>query len=238
MPRGIYYSEELREKARRLRQEGLSLAEISVSLGPPRNTLLGWVRGVKLTSDQQARIADKRRVAGFAKGARNISAERNKAARLARIEMERQKAQARLATLEQPHHANHIAAAMLYLGEGDKGKSAFRFANSNSTVIRYWLYLLQASFNVDEAKFRIRLHTRADQDSTELMHYWLEVTGIHQYMRVEIDPRTQGKSATYAGYKGVCVIYYHDISIRRYLDAVAQGLMERALGAGMDRAES
>lgn len=39
MPRGQYYSEELREEARRLRREGYSLNEISARLGPPKNTL-------------------------------------------------------------------------------------------------------------------------------------------------------------------------------------------------------
>ncbi|MBA3943111.1 MAG: hypothetical protein H0X37_00950 [Herpetosiphonaceae bacterium] len=238
MPRGTYYSEELREEARRLRREGFSLTEISVKLGPPRNTLLGWVQGIKLTMEQQARIAEKRRDVGFAKGARNIAAEKNKAARLARIEAERQKAEALLATLEQQHHANHIAAAMLYLGEESKGKDTFRFANSNENIIRYWLYLLRTSFGIDEAKFRITIFTRADQDLDEISQYWVSVTRIQRCLRVYVDARTEGKSSTYAGYKGVCAIDYYDVAIRRYLDALAQGLITQALGTGTRSDES
>ena len=53
-------------------------------------------------------------------------------------------------------------------------------------------------------------------------------------MRVYVDARTIGKSATYGGYKGVCTVYYNDLSIRRYLDAVAHGMMARAISDTSD----
>lgn len=231
MPRGTYYPEEVRESARQLRREGFSLAEISAKLGMPKNTVLGWVDGIKLTPEQQARLLNKKRNAGFLEGARNISAEKNKQARLDRIEAERQKAEALLATLEQHHHANHIAAAMLYLAEGSKGKHAFRFANSNPAIIRYWMYLLRSSFPIDETKFRLSLFMRADQAQEEVIKYWSAITGINRHIAIQVDPRTQGKSATYENYKGVCCVLYHDLALRRYLDALAHGLMTRAIGS-------
>jgi transposase-like protein len=53
MPRGQSYPEELREEARRLRREGYSLNEIAARLGPPKNTLTLWVRGIELTPEQR-----------------------------------------------------------------------------------------------------------------------------------------------------------------------------------------
>jgi hypothetical protein len=52
MPRGKCYSEEMHEEARRLRREGWSLNEIAAKLGPPKNTLTLWVRGIELTPKQ------------------------------------------------------------------------------------------------------------------------------------------------------------------------------------------
>jgi hypothetical protein len=47
-----------------------------------------------------------------------------------------------------------------------------------------------------------------------------------------VDDRTQGKPTKRGEYRGVCKVQYYDISIRRYLDALAHGLIERAVGKG------
>ncbi len=227
MSRGQYYSEEVREEARRLRREGWSLNEIAARLGPPKNTLTLWVRGIELTSEQRTRLYD-RDVASNGR-TRALAMEAHRKARQARITASKTRAEAFLDALDDLHAANHISAAMLYLAEGAKGEGAFGFANSNPQVIRYWLYLLRTSFSIDESKFRIQIMCRADQDVEELLKYWKNVTGIERHIRGTVDRRTEGKPTKRTNYRGVCKILYHDISMRRYLDALAQSLMDRAL---------
>lgn len=232
MPRGTYYSQGVRQDAQRLRLAGRSLREISEELGIPKNTLSLWLRDIELTPDQHKRLQEKKLKAGFAsEGARFVAAEWHHRQKQDRIEAEHRKANNLLNSLEQPAHADHIAAAMLYLAEGSKGKDAFAFANSNPDIIRYWLHLLRTGFTIDESKFRLRIMIRADQDSEAIRDYWIEVTNIARCMAVYTDLRSVGKSPTYPNYKGVCTILYNDISIRRYLDAVAHGLMARAIGS-------
>ena len=228
MPRGKHYPEELREEARRLRREGYSLNEIAARLGPPKNTLTLWVRDIELTSEQHARLHE-REVEANGRN-RALASKAHRQARLARIDKERSQAEAFLDTLDNQHRTNHIAAAMLYLAEGAKREGQFRFGNSSPQVIRYWLYLLHTSFNIDESKFRIQIMYRADQNIDELSQYWIEVTGIKQHIKGHVDIRTEGLPTKRGDYKGVCMIIYYDISLRRYLDALARGLMERAVG--------
>lgn len=228
MPRGQYYPEELREEARRLRRAGYSLNEISAKLGPPKNTLTLWVRGIELTPEQRERLHRREVEANGRNRALAMMAHRQ--ARLTRIDQARNQAEALLETLGDPCHANQIAAAMLYLAEGAKAETAFAFGNSNPQVIRYWVYLLRSSFALDEAKFRIQVMCRADQDEAELRQYWMNLTGIAQCIKSHIDARTEGKATKRDNYKGVCLIHYYDVSIRRYLDALAHGLMARAVG--------
>jgi hypothetical protein len=231
MPRGTYFSTDVREEARRLRRAGRSLREISEEIGVARNTLSLWLRDIELTQDQSERLLSIKLKAGFAsEHSRFLASEWHRRQKQDRIEAARQQAAALLDSLEQSVHANHIAAAMLYLAEGSKGSDALVFANSNPDIIRYWLYLLRTSFNIDEAKFRLRLIIRADQDSDVMRSYWINVTAIPQCMRVYVDARTLGKSPTYSTYKGVCTVSYNDISLRRYPDAVAHGLIARATG--------
>lgn len=229
MPRGQYYPEELREAARRLRREGYSLNEISAKLGPPKNTLTLWVRGIELTPEQQQRLHEREVEATGRNRALAMMAHRQ--ARLARIDAARKQAEALLGTLDDLTQTNHIAAAMLYLAEGAKAETAFAFGNSNPQVIRYWLYLLRSSFKIDESKFRLQIMCRADQDEAQLRQYWMEVTNINRCIKSHVDIRTEGKATKRTNYKGVCLIHYYDVSIRRYLDALAHELMARAVGA-------
>ena len=221
MPRGKYYPEEVREEARRLRREGWSLGDIAAKLGPPKHTLTLWVRNIELTSEQRARLHEKEVMAAGRN--RALAAQTNRAARVERIRMAAEKAQAFLDTLDDQHQANHIAAAMLYLGEGAKSEGAFAFGNSDPRVIQYWLYLLRTSFEIDESKFRIQLMCRADQDYEELKQYWTEITGITRFIKGHVDARTEGIPTKRPRYKGVCKVSYHDVSIRRYLDALRRG---------------
>lgn len=233
MPRGPYYPEELREEARRLRREGYSLNEISAKLGPPKNTLTLWVRGIELTPEQQQRLHEREVEATGRNRALAMMAHRQ--ARLARIDEARNQADALLATLDDLTQTNQIMAAMLYLAEGAKAETAFAFGNSNPQIIRYWLYLLRTSFTIDESKFRIQIMCRADQDEAELRQYWMHLTSITRCIKSHVDARTQGKATKRAGYKGVCLIHYYDIAIRRYLDALAHGLMAQAVGSDPER---
>ncbi len=229
MPRGKYYPEEMREEARRLRREGWTLGEISKKLGPPKNTLTLWVRGIELTPEQQERI--RRHELEMLTENQHLCAAYHRQARLDRIQLERDKAEAFLDALDNIHQVNHIAAAMLYLGEGVKGERNFAFVNSNPQIIRYWMYLLRSSFNIDETKFTLQVMSRHDQDTAVLEEFWSEVTQIKSVRIGHIDARTEGKPPLRVDYRGVCRINYYDLTIRRYLDALAHGLMGRAVGA-------
>ncbi len=229
MPRGKYYPEEMREEARRLRREGWTLGEISKKLGPPKNTLTLWVRDITLTPEQKERIR-LHELEVLTKN-QHLGAESNRQGRLNRIRLERDKAEAFLDTLDDLHRVNHIAAAMLYLGEGAKGEGAFSLSNSNPQVLRYWMYLLRSGFTIDESKFSLQIMTRHDQDVAEIAQFWSEVTGVAKVIQGHVDVRTEGKPTKRLEYKGVCKVQYYDISIRRYLDALAHGLMGRAVGA-------
>ena len=227
MPRGKQYPEELREEARQLRREGWSLSEIAAKLGPPKNTLTLWVRDIVLTAEQRARLHEKEAVMNGHN--RALASEAHRRARLTRIDTARLQAEALLDGLNDLHRANHIAAAMLYLGEGAKGEGACAFGNSNPRVICYWLHLLRASFSVDESKFCIQLSIRYDQDEQTLLEFWQGMTAIKRSIKGHVDQRTEGKPTKREHYKGVCTVHYFDVSLRRYLDALAHGLIARAL---------
>ena len=86
--------------------------------------------------------------------------------------------------------------------------------------------LLRTSFELDESKFRCQVNISEGMDVEQLRDYWSMLTHIplSQFIRGTVDKRPNKKKRE--GYKGVCVVLYHSLEVRRYLDALAQGILD------------
>lgn len=89
--------------------------------------------------------------------------------------------------------------------------------------------LLRRNFEIDERKFACSLAISVGMDEKGLKQYWSEITGIplSQFRQSSIkqNPGTKKRE----GYRGVCIVHYHSSAIRRYLDALAQGVIDEIL---------
>lgn len=77
--------------------------------------------------------------------------------------------------------ALHVAGAMLYWAEGDKGsKNCARISNSDPEVLRLFARFLRAYFDVSDEKLRVTCHLFADhiERQTEIEQYWLDVVNL------------------------------------------------------------
>ncbi|MBI4670481.1 MAG: hypothetical protein HY741_02270 [Chloroflexi bacterium] len=220
---------ETRERARELRRAGLTYPEIVAELGHEvaQGTLSGWLSDIELTTEQKARIKQKE-VEGSAKG-RPFAVLWNRKQKENRLQEAREQASPHAKRLAQDREALQLMAAALYIGEGAKAGDHFAFCNSDTQVIRTWMALLRRNFDIDEEKFRCQLTISSGMDEQGLKQFWSDVTGIplNKFIRSTIDKRESKKPRD--GYKGVCVVYYHSLAIRRYLDALAQGVIDEIL---------
>ncbi len=223
------YPRETRERARELRRAGLTYSEIIAELGGeiPQPTLQGWVKNIQLTADQRTRIKQKERE-GSARG-QPLRALWNRLQKQKRLEDAKEQALPIAKRLAQDRDALTLMAAALYIGEGAKAEDAFSFGNSDAEVIRTWMALLRRDFAIDESKFRCQLTISEGMDEGILRRYWSGVTGIptEQFIRGTVDRRPSKRQRQ--GYKGVCVVHYYSLSIRRFLDALAKGVIDELL---------
>ncbi len=122
-------------------------------------------------------------------------------------------------------------AAALYIGEGAQAGDQFSFSNSDPNVIRIWVALLRRNFDIDESKLRCQLAISEGMDEESLKRYWSEVTGIplNQFIRGSIKKNPGAKRRD--GYKSVCIVHYYSLAIRRFLDALAQGVIDELLAS-------
>lgn len=163
-----------REQARELRRErGLAVKEIARLVGVAPSSVSVWVRDVPLTLEQrevlrQMNPAYNRQLRGATR-----NAERGRARR--REYQDEGRALARTC------NALHIAGAMLYWAEGDKGsKNTARLSNSDPDLLRLYVEFLRTHFEVPNEKLRVTCHLFADhlERQLEIEQFWLDLLDL------------------------------------------------------------
>lgn len=72
----------------------------------------------------------------------------------------------------------HVAGAMLYWAEGNKGsKNGARLSNSDPELMRLFVHFLRTEFDVPDERLRIRCHLFADhlERQYEIEQFWLDL---------------------------------------------------------------
>ncbi|MEO8912041.1 MAG: hypothetical protein ABI303_03595 [Candidatus Saccharimonas sp.] len=215
-----------REKILDLRLEGYTYAEINQILGTsyPKSTLSTICSGHQLSIGARTRLQGVQLKAVQANQAkalianRNIQEQRFAAARIAAARI----------TKGLKRNSLKLALAMLYWGEGSKRNSyrGLSLGNSDSHLLRTYIYLLEECYGLNHADFKARIQCRADQDTSKLLMYWSNELSIkpQNFYRTYIDQRTVGKITT-SDYKGVCVISHAGADIQLELAEIAKTLI-------------
>ncbi len=206
---------DFRNKAVVLRKQGKTYSEIG-SLLPrvSKSTLSYWLSNLELSQKQKEKLS------------RNVNKKLIKA-RIQSILVQKNKRKKYFDNIENDNldfinllnnnkEAAKLVLVALYLGEGTKSmRGSLRLGNSDPGIIKLFLKLLRSCYVIDEAKFRITVLCRADQDIKALDKFWVRTTGIDkkQFYKARVDARTIGKPSKKLDYKGVCVIDYFSASI-------------------------
>ncbi len=226
------YSNEIKQKTGNLRSSGWSLGEISLKMGIPKSTILGWVRDICLSEKQKGRIKQKIIASGAIGRPLAVKANREKIEKWKEGIREEVKHFGRLA--QQSPKISKLICGILYLCEGAKYPSTrgLIFINSDPTVIQCFLNLLRRFFNIKEDKLRCQVMYRWDQDNKKLKRYWSNITGIplKQFFNNKPDIRTKGKPTRKINYKGVCGIQYSDTSLQFTLQSIREVIVKNGAG--------
>ncbi len=150
------------ERARELRAEGWTLADIAGKLGVSKSSVSLWVRDVEF--EARPRRARKRGPDAL---------QRRKAAEIEELRAEGWK---RLGCMSE--QAFLAAGAALYAGEGTKGGGAVRFANTDPRLVSFFCVWLRHFFAVDESRLRVRVYLHQGLDLEAAHRFWSEVTGV------------------------------------------------------------
>lgn len=146
------------QRARELRADAWTLAEIAAELGVAKSSVSLWVRDIDFTPKPRNR------------GHRSMKPHPMHVAKLAEIERCRQEGIERIGTLSEREFL--VLGLALYAGEGGKTNGEIRFANSDPRMIVTFATWLRHFFEIDESRLRMRLYLHADLDVESAIAYW------------------------------------------------------------------
>ncbi|MBU6388568.1 hypothetical protein KGQ72_01690 [Patescibacteria group bacterium] len=214
----------LKEKglAIRLRRKGMTLNEIVAHVGVAKSSVSLWVRALSLSSKAQTRIA-------------SFKTAGQKAAQISNTEKTRAKlldakneAQNLIRTITVTPDIALLSCALLYWCEGEKDKNdtSFTFSNSDSQLIRAFMKLMRRAIELDERKFRVRMHLHKYHNELVQKKFWSGVTGIseQQFAKTYWKPHTA--KTIKIGYPGCIHIEYYDVKVARKIYATARAFFE------------
>jgi transcriptional regulator with XRE-family HTH domain len=166
------------QRARELRAESWTLAEIADELGVSRSSVSVWVRDVVFDPKPAQRPIF-----------RNPSSLHLK--KLAEIEAADEWAKAYVDSLCED--AFFAAGIALYAGEGTKGDGEVVFANTDASMIAFFCKWLRRYFVIDESRLRVRVYLHDGLDLERAHSFWSQVTGVpltqfRQGYRAAADP--------------------------------------------------
>jgi hypothetical protein len=152
------------ERARELRAQAWTLAEIAAELGCAKSSASLWTREVEFTPKPRNR------------GNGITEPHPMHLAKLAEIDECRRWAAEALGRLSD--RDLFVAGIGLYAGDGAKTGNEVRFANSNPELVRLFCRWLRTFFEVDESRLRVTLYLHDGLDLDAANEVWSDVTAI------------------------------------------------------------
>jgi len=165
---------EEKNKARELRYQGLSIQQISTSLGVSKGSVSAWVRNIEIPKELLINIENRQR----------LGREHSRIARLSNITKANLELNAKCKEEILPFSKRDlwIAGIMLYAGEGYKCKTVsgqqIELANSDPEILRLFISFLLNVCSVSKDKIIIRAMLYEDIDLKEAQKYWSEELGV------------------------------------------------------------
>lgn len=158
---------EIREQARDLRRQGMSVGDIARTLSVSRGSVSVWVRDIELTEAQKEHLKQNK----IHWGAQNKGAKTNQRRALEKRELYQEAGRNRA----REGRPLHLAGCMLYWAEGAKRKNNLYFVNSDVNMLRLYIRFLREELGVQDTEISLYIHCHNAAHIERIQHYWLDV---------------------------------------------------------------
>ena len=211
------------ERARELRAQAWTLADIAAELGVSKSSVSVWVRDVDFVPRPRTWSSSLARRRGA-----NVLQQR-KAAEIVEL---REEGRRRIGALSERDLL--IAGTALYAGEGAKTDGKLCFANSDPLMIQLFCIWLRQFFEIDESKLRLRLYLHQGLDLDAATEFWTSVTAIPRSQmgkpyRAVPDPSIRRSKHPF----GCPSVHYYGTRVHRGVMGLVHALLTSDLPSGV-----
>jgi hypothetical protein len=221
----VLMNREVREQARKLRQQGMAVNQIAIQLKVGKSSASRWVRDIVLNPEELA-ISDTQRARLTAqnKGARKnleLALERRKSYQLEGREKARE------------NHVLHRQGCLLYWAEGAKARNKVVFVNSDSAMMLLFLRFLREELLVPERDLRLIVHCHARDlnEISRIENYWMMLLRLPKSSLLTTQIKKGSTSRKNILENGICTIGVNSTRIIQHIYGAIQEY------AGFDRPE-
>lgn len=208
-----------RERARELRAQSWTLADIARELGVSKASVSVWVRDVDFVPRPRNR--------GHPAGPQHPM-RLKKEAEIARC---REEADEWVGELSDRDLA--MFALGLYAGEGNKTDGSVGMANTNPVYLQILLRWLRSAFQIDETRLRARLYLHDGLDLEAAQAFWSEALAVpienfHKAYRAVVDDTRRSRKHE----RGCATVVYSDSRVHRRVMAMIEAVACRIVDPG------
>jgi lambda repressor-like predicted transcriptional regulator len=224
---GKRHSDKIKSEAAGLRRKGYSYSEMNKKLGVPTSTLATW-----LASSPDNPFTKKEQLAHLAaiRPLANSARRKQKRDRLMKVEL-RIRGEIQHAPLKNMMFQKSLLA-VFYWAEGSKfeGVSGLRFVNTDPNLLQLYMSLLRKCYDIDEERFRVRLHLHYYHKKRVARDFWSTKLDIPSSQFASAFVKKRGRKKRFRkNFMGICFIYYPNGDIREELLALGQELHKQYL---------
>ncbi|OGG15722.1 hypothetical protein A3D77_01705 [Candidatus Gottesmanbacteria bacterium RIFCSPHIGHO2_02_FULL_39_11] len=222
------WSDVTKNRARFLREkEGYSYGQIIKELHVARSTLHLWLRN----SQRPEKFKIKDRIA-WLKTIQPLGAQANREKREQRIVKLTKEIQKEINLFQTNKSINRAFLSLLYWAEGSKYRhDGMIFANTDPRLVLLFITMLRASYELDERKFRIRLHLHDYHNEKQVKAFWSTLLKIPESQFTKTYRKQRSKEKTFRkNFGGICFLKYNSIDLKDRLIQHAFSLGEKITG--------
>lgn len=221
------WPDEIKEKAVKLRTDGFSYTQITKSLGVVKSTLNTWLRDLPKPEKYQYLTQD-----SWLKTIRPLAQAANKRKNDGLFNEMVKKVKTEVSLLEPGKQTEKSILSMLYWAEGSKRKqSVVIFANTDPRLIFLFATLLRRNFQLDESKFRVRLHLHYYHRESEVKKFWSKLLKIPENRFGKTYRKKRSKEKTFRrNFGGICFLKYNSVYLQREIMQYAFAIAEKIAG--------
>lgn len=222
-----HWSIDIKNEAIQLRKQGYSYSQITKSLGVVKSTLNSWLRNLPKPKEYQFITGENwlKKIRPLA-----LAANKRKNDEIAQIMIN--KINSEVKQIKVDGNLEKAVLTMLYWAEGSKvNSSVLIFANIDPKLVLLFITLLRRCYQIDETKFRVRLHLHSYHKELIIKRFWSNLLKIPESQFGKTYRKKRSKEKTFRrNFGGICFLKYNSTYLQREITRFAVKLGEKISG--------